>query len=1071
MRILPVSSCLLVLSGLTLIAQTGSIRPDGLRCEYRVNPLGIDATHPRLSWYATPLRPAERGQKQTAYQVVVASSPEKLGADQGDLWDSGKVSAGDSIQIEYQGVALASRARAFWKVKVWDEKDQASPWSQPARWTMGLLTSSDWKGKWIGHDETSPYRDPESPFHLLKSAQWIWAAAPTTEEQLIQTTFELAKEKKVTKATAVIAAQDRFEFEFNGQHLGTGLSVHFPQEFDLAPYVQDGPNRIAIKTKAPRRSAMPPSVIAAIRIEFASGEPVLLVSNDTWKIGSAAGGASTNAAKVGDYGMAPLGEVGFEEERVLPARAVRKEFQLERKIAQATATVAGLGLFELYVNDARIGDDVLAPALSDYDKRIYYMTYDVTAHVKKGRNAVGVLLGNGRFWAPRVRVPIGSRSFGYPKLRMQIDIDYSDGSHEVIASDETWKLSTEGPIRANNEYDGEFYDATREQHGWAKHGFDDAKWQSAQLVDGPKGALVAQMAEPLKVMETMKPQSIKEVKPGRWIIDMGQNMVGWARLSVSGRKGARVQLRFAETLRPDGLLYLANLRSARATDTYILKGKGKEQWEPRFTYHGFRYIEVTGYPGKLRPEAIEGRVVHDAMSGMADFVSSNELLNRLHRNVYWGIRSNYRSIPTDCPQRDERQGWLGDRSVTSRSEAYMFDVAAFYSKWSLDIADSERDNGSVPDVAPNFWQIYTEDITWPSTFLLVPQMLYEEYGDTRAIERTYPAMRKWIEYMRTFLKDGLMPKDTYGDWCVPPERPDLIHSEDPARKTNGTLLATAYYYQMLRLMSRYAVIAGQKQDATEYDALAEEIKVAFNKHFFNATTGLYDNGTQTASILPLAVGMPAEEERGKLFDHLVNRIHTESKDHVGTGLIGAQWLMRTLTENGQPDLAYKIATQTTYPGWGYMIDQGATTVWELWNGNTADPAMNSGNHVMQIGDLGLWLYAYLAGIRSDPAAPGYRHAIIKPYPAGGLKSVSASHKSLYGRLASSWKREGNTFTLDVTVPANTTATVSLPAKSAETVTESAKPATAAPGIRYLRTEEGRALYEVSAGQYHFVSQL
>jgi len=563
---------------------------------------------------------------------------------------------------------------------------------------------------------------------------------------------------------------------------------------------------------------------------------------------------------------------------------------------------------------------------------------------------------------------------------------------------------------------------------------------------------------------------ITQPRPGVYIFDMGQNMVGWCRLKVAGPKGTEVTLRFAETLKPDGELYVDNLRSARATDIYTLKGGGQEVWEPRFTYHGFRFVEVTGFPGVPGLATLEGRVVHDAMTKTADFTSSNELLNQIHHNIYWGVRGNYRSIPTDCPQRDERQGWLGDRSQVSRSESYLFDVGAFYTKWETDLADSQKPSGSIPDVSPTYWVLYNDDVTWPGTFIFIPGMLYDQYGDRRVIERNYGPMKKWIDYMRGFLKNDLMPKDTYGDWCVPPEDPVLIHSQDPARRTDGTLIGTTYYYKLLKTMAGYARLIGKQQDASDFDALAGRIKVAFHKKFFDSSKGVYGNGTQTSSILPLIFDMAPAENRKTVFDNMIRKIETESKGHVGTGLVGAQWLMRSLSDNGRVDVAYQIATQKTYPGWGYMIQKGATTVWELWNGDTADPAMNSGNHVMQIGDLGIWLYEYLGGIRSDPAQPGFKHAIIRPYPVGDLNFVKASHRSMYGLLATHWKRDAGRLTLDVTVPPNTTATVYVPAKDAASVTESGQPAATASNVKFLRMDAGAAVFEIGSGTYAFASQ-
>ncbi|MGB7758244.1 MAG: glycoside hydrolase family 78 protein [Bryobacteraceae bacterium] len=751
-------------------------------------------------------------------------------------------------------------------------------------------------------------------------------------------------------------------------------------------------------------------------------------------------------------------------DRRLPARYLRTEFTAGKTVRRAMVYYSGLGTSELYLNGAKVGDHVLSPGLTDYDKRALYVTFDVTRQLTAGKNTIGLILGNGRFYAPRAE---RTRNFGFPKAILRLDIEYQDGSNATVVSGPEWKLSSNGPILANNEYDGEEYDARRELAGWDRPGFDDSAWTAAQLVAPPGGPLAAQMANPLRVVETLHPVSVNPLKPGVWIFDMGQNMVGWCRLHVAGPKGAQVQLRHAETLAADGSLYVANLRSARATDVYTLKGEGAEVYEPRFTYHGFRYVELTGWPGGAAPTtaALEGRVVHDDMQPVADFSSSSDMLNRIHHNVFWGIRGNYRSIPTDCPQRDERQGWLGDRSQVSRSESYMFDIAAFYSKWEQDLADAQHDNGSIPDVAPNYWPLYNDDITWPSTFLFVPGMLYDQYGDRRVLERAYPAIKEWIEHERGYLQNGLMPKDMYADWCVPPEDPKLIHSKDPARVTNRMLIATAYYYDLLRLAAHYARMLDQPADAAGYEALAEQVNAAFQKRFLNPSTGVYDNATQTSSILPLFFNLAPAENRAALLASLVNNIEHVTNGHVGTGLVGAQFLMRTLTDNGRADLAYEIATQPTYPGWGYMVSKGATTIWELWNGDTADPAMNSGNHVMQIGDLAVWMYEYLAGIRPDPANPGFRHVLIHPYPAGDLTFVKASHQSLYGKVATSWKRDGGAFTLAVSIPPNTSATVWMPAKDAAAVTESGSPAASARGVKFLRTEGDSALFELESGDY------
>jgi alpha-L-rhamnosidase len=477
---------------------------------------------------------------------------------------------------------------------------------------------------------------------------------------------------------------------------------------------------------------------------------------------------------------------------------------------------------------------------------------------------------------------------------------------------------------------------------------------------------------------------------------------------------------------------------------------------------------VTGYPGNPT-SALEGRVVHDDLETTGEFACANQLLNRIYHNILWGVSGNYRSISTDCPQRDERQGWLGDRSAECRGEAYMFDSAALYAKWLQDMADAQKASGSVPDVCPAFWPIYSDNVTWPSTTVLAPAVLRDQFSDSAVIAQHYDSAKKWMDYMQGFVTNGIISRDSYGDWCVPPEDPKLIHSNDPARKTDKALLATAYFYYDAMVMAGYASLIGKAEDAQHFRALGDALKAAFNQKFFRPDTGTYDNGSQTSCVLPLAFGLVPDGQRERVFAHLLNKITTESKNHIGTGLIGGQWLMRVLTANGRPDLAYTIATQSTYPSWGYMVEQGATTIWELWNGNTADPAMNSGNHVMLVGDLGIWLYENLAGIKSDPEQPGFKHIIMKPEPVPGLDSARASHRSPYGLIASDWRKQADAFHWDITVPANASATVFVPAKATESITESGKPASQQPGVQFLRMEQGRAVFRIGSGKYSFQS--
>ncbi|GAB4133340.1 MAG: hypothetical protein Kow0040_15490 [Thermogutta sp.] len=1057
------------------MAEEVIVRVVNPRCEYRVDPVGIDSPHPRLSWQIVSPR---RGEVQTAYQILVASSASALAEDRADLWDSGKVDSDRSIQVPYQGKPLTSGRACYWKVRVWDRDGRPSAWSPVARWTVGLMSAEDWKGRWIGKDEK------EADSVLIRGVSWIWYGddpkSPPPGKRWFRRRFELPETTAFRKAQLWVTADNFAQVFVNGQSVGRANNFRAAADLDVLGSLRPGKNVLAVEVENAGDSPNPAGLLVRLSVELDDGRTVLLLSDDTWKSSSQAAdgwqgidfddGGWKSVAVLGEAGMAPWGDVSAPEadSRRLPARWLRKEFSLQKPVKQAFAYISGLGLSELYLNGEKIGDHVLSPGLTEYPKRVFYVTHEVTQQLRPGQNAVGVVLGNGRYFAPRLREPTLTLTYGFPKLLFQLDVEYEDGTRELIVSDGSWKLTAAGPILANNEYDGEEYDARLEMPGWNRAGFDDGKWQSAQLVEPPAGRLVAQNMEPIRVTETLRPKSVREVRPGMFIFDMGQNMVGWCRLHVEGPRGQVVQLRFAETIREDGSLYLDNIRGAKVTDRYVLKGTGREVWEPRFTYHGFRYVEVTGYPGRPDLDALEGRVVHDDMPQAGEWASSNELLNRIYRNVFWGVRGNYRSIPTDCPQRDERQGWLGDRSAESKGETFLFLNAPLYAKWLQDMADAQKENGSVPDVAPSYWPLYSDNVTWPSSLIIIPGTLIDQFDDREALACVYPAMVRWMDHMAGFLEDDIMPRDQYGDWCVPPEAPHLIHSQDPARQTAKAVLGTSYFYHCARLMARYARVLGRPEDASRFDALADRLERAFNRRFLAPQRDHYDNGSQTSSVLPLAFGLAPEADRPAIFRYLERKIVEETHEHVGTGLIGGQWLMRTLTRNGRADLAYKLATQKTYPSWGYMIEKDATTIWELWNGDTADPAMNSHNHVMLVGDLVIWMYEHLAGIASDPNRPGFKHVLMRPETPGDLAWVRAVHRGPYGEIASHWRGQAGRFEWDVVIPPNSSATLWVPVGTGE-VLEGGQPVAQRDGIRFLRREGDRMVLEVGSGSYHFES--
>jgi alpha-L-rhamnosidase len=749
----------------------------------------------------------------------------------------------------------------------------------------------------------------------------------------------------------------------------------------------------------------------------------------------------------------------------LSARYLRKQFQSSPSVKRATVYIAGMGLYELYINGNRIGDQVLAPAPTDYRKTVLYNVHDVTSAIQSGNNVIATVLGNGRFFTMRQNYKTQKHNtFGYPKLLLQLEIEYTNGTKKTIISDDTWKLNVDGPIRSNNEYDGEEYDATKEFNGWTNTGYNDAKWIKPQFVKAPAGKLTAQKIAPMRIIDRIMPKSITNVQ-GKYILDMGQNISGWVKMTVQGKRGHRVKLRFAESLQPDGQIYVANLRDAKVTDIYTLKGEGMETWQPSFVYHGFRYVEVTDYPGVPSAANFEGHFIFDDLKLAGTFNCSNETINRIHGNALRGIAANYKGMPVDCPQRNERQPWLGDRATGSGGEAFLFDNGALYAKWLDDIEQSQTEEGAIPDVAPAFWNYYSDNVTWPGTYLLVADMLYRQFGDRQPIVKHYASMKKWMQYMqKKYMKDYILTKDKYGDWCVPPESLEMIRSQDSTRTTRGELISTAYYYQLLQLMKKFAKLAANTHaDLTEYTILSEKVKDAFNQKFYNKQRKFYDNNTVTANMLPLYFGITPESERDAVFNNIYSKIRITDKMHISTGVIGTQWLMRGLTDFQRSDIAYTLASNKTYPSWGYMIENGATTIWELWNGNTASPQMNSQNHVMLLGDLLIWLYEDLAGIRSDDIHGGFKKIIMKPEIVDGLSFVGAVYESPYGIIRSVWNKDIPNATLEwgMEIPANTTAMVYVPANSREEVKIDNAEA------KFIRMEGAYAVFEVGSGKYDF----
>ena len=733
----------------------------------------------------------------------------------------------------------------------------------------------------------------------------------------------------------------------------------------------------------------------------------------------------------------------------MAARYLRKEFQLKDKVVKrATAYVAGIGLHEFYVNGQRQGDGVLQPVPSDYRKTIYYNTYDVTPPLlSPERVCLGIALGNGRLFPMQQHKPYKIHTFGYPKCRINVIVEYEDGTTQRLQTDDKgWKVTANGPIRANNEYDGEEYDARQELTGWSEVGFDDSSWLKAERTDIPQAVLRSQMTLGMKVLQEIQPVSLTQ-RTGSVIVDMGQNMAGWLKAKVRGQKGDTIRFVYAEKLNADGTLYRENFRNAGSTDVYVCCGdEGKEGrwWTPTFVYHGFKYVEVIGLKDATKTD-FTGQQVSDAMASIGHFECSDTILNKVMRNAWWGILDNYKGMPVDCPQRDERQPWLGDRTMGSLGESFLFNNERLYTKWMRDICEAQRSDGCIPDVAPAFWNYYSDNVTWPAALPFTCDMLYRQYGNRQPIIDSYPYIKKWVLHLiDEYGKDGIIEKDRYGDWCPPPEKLELIHSQDPDRITDGSLMSTAYVIRTLQLLEQW----GCEPDL--WRPVREEMTAAFNRKFLTVKRGtsprpghvlypdsvFYGNNTVTANILPLALGIVPDDCREEVVKQVVENICVKNKLHVSCGVIGISWLMRGLSDNGFADVAYRLATTKSYPSWGYMTENGATTIWELWNGDKASPKMNSGNHVMLLGDLLTWAYQYLGGIR--PASNGnpvaYKHFVLQPaFDIQDCEWTNVSYDSPYGTIESRWKKTLQHLDWHVVVPCNTTADIHLPDGSIKTV--------------------------------------
>ncbi|WP_207511109.1 alpha-L-rhamnosidase [Longitalea luteola] len=759
---------------------------------------------------------------------------------------------------------------------------------------------------------------------------------------------------------------------------------------------------------------------------------------------------------------------GFEEDSLRPAPLFRKEFSNNKKVSAATAYVTAHGLYEAQINGKRVGDAYLTPGWTSYNKRLQYQAYDVTDQLKAGDNAIGITVGNGWFrselaWGKEKRNRYGKEI----ALLFQLDITYTDGTTQSIVSDESWKSST-GVIRYSEVYHGETIDARQEKKGWTAAGYNDAGWSPVKRADFSKDVLLATYNEPVKKHETFKPVRIFKTPAGEQVIDFGQNLVGWVKLKVSGKAGDKITVSHAEVLDKAGNFYTENLRVAKAQDVYILAGNAEETFEPSFTWHGFRYIKLEGYPGELAPENFTAVALYSDMKPAGSFTSSNSLINQLQKNIEWGLKGNFLDVPTDCPQRDERLGWTGDAQVFFRTATFLQDVNNFFSKWLKDLSADQFESGSVPHVIPNVMGNGGGSAGWGDVATIIPWGMYITYGDKRVLEEQFNSMKAWVDYMSSQSTNDLWNKGNhYGDWLF-----YSVNNDRDGRSaiTDKYFIAQCFYAHSTQLLINAANILGKTDEATKYTALLNRIKDAFLKEY-TTLNGATTSNTQTSYVLALQFDMLPESMRQQAADRLVKNIK-QYKDHLSTGFLGTPYLCHVLSRFGYTDVAYTLLLQETYPSWLYPVKMGATTIWERWDGIRPDSTfqtatMNSFNHYAY-GAIGDWMYRVMVGLDTDEEAVGYKKIRVKPHIGGGFTYAAASYNTRYGKLASAWKIENEKLLFDVTIPANTTATIYIPVKGSDEVLENNGPLSK--DIQVVGKEKDYFVVKAGSGTYRFSTE-
>ncbi len=958
-------------------------------------PIGFYDATPVFSW---KLQPGQKSTAQSAYRIVAAGSPQLL-PENADLWDSGRVESNQSVWVQYDGKPLGSCDSVYWQVKFWDQDGRESGWSEQGFFELGLLGNADWKGEWI---RKGPSGRPAEDAAEKKEKPGI-----TIKKAVYGVAGDPAKQVDVTEKVRSAMQSDRPVVKA-GNDLGGDPAYGTVKQL-MVEYSIDGVEK---KETIAENSYFNPAGVAL---------------------------QSASSRFVPEY--------------------FRKEFKVDSTIAKARLSVTAMGLYEVYLNGGKVGKDFMAPGFTQYDKRFETLTYDVTGMIERGDNAIGAILGEGWYagdlMTKRLRYPAAK-----PFLLIQLEIRYKDGGSETIVSDGGWKATDEGPLRYSSIYHGEIYDAAREMPGWSKTGFDDSAWAGVitkEVEEAPE--LDPKRHHAVRATEELPAVKVTEPSEGRYVFDLGQNMVGWARIAVPAEKGGKITIRFAEMLKKDGTLYTANYRGARSTDYYIPARTGRIEWHPVFTFHGFRYVELSGVPEDAEPglDWVTGVVLHSDFDRSGTFVSSHDLLNKLQKNITWGQRGNYLDIPTDCPQRDERLGWTGDAQVFCATSFFNYDVFSFWRSWLQSVRDAQKDNGYVTHVVPDVGTGQGSP-GWGDVAVVAPWDVYVRTGNKEVLEDNYEMMKRWVGAYEREAKNYLVGRGGFQDWLQP--------YANTRGQTPGDYIATAYFGRCAMLMEKTARVLGNVEDARYYGKLHDNIKAAVSENYFNAEGKCTKADTQTACLMALAFDLLKPGLRKGAVENLL-RLIDAAGGHLRTGFLGTPLIAFELDNAGRTDLAYQVLFKETYPSWFFSIHQGATTMWERWNSYShedgfGNAGMNSFNHYAY-GAIGQFMYERIAGLAPDPEQPGYKHFFVQPQPGGPLTMARAALETPYGKAASGWKRKGGRLQVTAIVPPNTTATFIVPAggDGAPVVTENGR-------RRQLQKQGGHFVLELGAGTHQFI---